>query len=147
MITAVEGRAAHIIVKLLPADRRGISQVDVESGGRRPRCHQQIIGAEERDHAPIKGGALAFGAGNVGRGLGQTALGVPDDVGFQFVAVAPELQLAIDDEMLARRIWNASSAAPISGEASSTMHPSSANRRAALVQISRTSRSIGMRPL
>jgi hypothetical protein len=36
---------------------------------------------------------------------------------------------------------------PISGEASSTMQPSSSKRRAILVQMSRTSRSIAVLPL
>ena len=101
MITAVSGRAAHVIVELLSADRRGVSQIDVKSRGQRARRHQQIVSAEELDHPPIERGALALGAGNVGRRLGKTALGVPDDVGLQLVAVAPELQLAVDDEVLA----------------------------------------------
>src|SRR5216684_447933 len=94
-------RAAHVVVELLAADRRGIAQIDVERWRWRARRHQQIVGAKELDDAPIKCGPLAFGAGNVGRRLRKTTLGVPNDVGFQLVAMTPELQFAVDHEMLA----------------------------------------------
>ena len=53
-----------------------------------------------RIYIPGDSGALAVGAGEIGGRLRETALGVPDDVGFQLVALAPELQLPIDDKML-----------------------------------------------
>ena len=44
---------------------------------------------------------MATSAGKIRRRLGKAALGIRDDIGLQLVAVAPELQLAVDDEMLA----------------------------------------------
>ena len=85
----------------MPVDCRRIAQIDVEGRCQRSWCDQQIVGAEEFDHAPVERGALALGASNIGWRLGKTALGVPDDVGLQLVAVLPQLQFAVDHEVLA----------------------------------------------
>ena len=65
-----------------------------------PRGYEEIVGLEELRSAPEERGALPLRRREFARGLRQAALGVPDDVGLDQVAVRLEQELPVDDIML-----------------------------------------------
>jgi hypothetical protein len=76
--------------------RRLTSNAGVEA----PGGYEEIVGLEELRSAPEERGALPLRRREFARGLRQAALGVPDDVGLDQVAVRLEQEFPVDDIML-----------------------------------------------